>query len=299
MKRKFTGIEVFRLIFAMLIPILHISFTDNIYIYIIRQYLCRLGVPFFFAISGMFLSKKLKKGKNSIILINYLKKYIFILLFWSIIYFPFFVIEGISIREYIFKTPGFLWYLTSMIVAVIPFCLIKKRKVLFIISIILYLFGTMFGDTYGILFHVYPLIKNTIITTRNGLFFGLPMLCIGELVWYNSKAKKQLVFSAILLILEISFVGIWGKAYDRSMYFTLPLFMLYFVRFIKEWNPSINVNYIGNISSLMYFMQYGIINCFNLAFSSNYLIFCYLTIIIFPFIINYFFKDNCIFKYTC
>ena len=32
MKRKFTGIEVFRLIFAMLIPILHISFTDNIYI---------------------------------------------------------------------------------------------------------------------------------------------------------------------------------------------------------------------------------------------------------------------------
>lgn len=59
MKIRYTGIDIFRVIFACLIPLLHISLPNSMPLHIVRQYISRLGVPFFFAVSGMFLSKNI------------------------------------------------------------------------------------------------------------------------------------------------------------------------------------------------------------------------------------------------
>ena len=58
--RKYKGIDIGRLIFACLIPILHIGFSGT-GIEIVRQHVSRLGVPFFFVVAGMFLIKSIEK----------------------------------------------------------------------------------------------------------------------------------------------------------------------------------------------------------------------------------------------
>ena len=204
-------IDIGRVIFACLIPLLHIAFPDSLGLDIVRQYISRLGVPFFFAVSGMFLCKSIKKYGEK----EALKKYIIrvgrVLLIWLLIYSPILIACSESIlklvQEIIFKTPAFLWYLTGLLFASIPFCLVKNRKVLYGCAAALYVFGTIFGVSYKWLTGGLPWYDSIFLTTRNGLFFGLPLLCVGELTW---KAKKKsiplLVISGLALIAEITFV---------------------------------------------------------------------------------------------
>ena len=46
---------------------------------------------------------------------------------------------------------------------------------------------------------------------------------------------------------------------DRSMYFLLPILILFFLAFIKEWNPQIRKVSLAGYSSAIYLMQYGLI----------------------------------------
>lgn len=62
-KSEFFAVYFFRLIFAISIVALHIpplEDVNNILNYFIGQVLTRLGVPFFFLVSGFFLEKKLR-----------------------------------------------------------------------------------------------------------------------------------------------------------------------------------------------------------------------------------------------
>ncbi|MDI9460894.1 MAG: acyltransferase family protein [Saccharofermentanales bacterium] len=62
--RKYKGLDIGRVIFAYFIPFLHIGFPANVGVEIIRRYISRLGVPFFFVVSGMFLYKSIEKYGN-------------------------------------------------------------------------------------------------------------------------------------------------------------------------------------------------------------------------------------------
>ena len=149
MMRKYKGIDIGRILFACLIPFLHIEFKENDIVDIIRQYFSRLGVPFFFAISGMFLFRSIGKYGYWDAWKKYTKRVGRILLIWIVIYSPFIIHLNLqSIQMLLFKTPAFLWYLTAILVASIPFCLIRNRKVLYIVAFFLYVFGTLFGSTY-------------------------------------------------------------------------------------------------------------------------------------------------------
>lgn len=269
--KRHKGIDIGRIFFACLIPILHIPFLDNVLINIIRQYISRLGVPFFFAISGMFLSKSVENNGVNAALKRYLIRVGRILFIWLLIYSPL-LIKGADsyqrlIQQILFKTPAFLWYLTSLLVAAIPFCLIKNRKGLYSLAFVLYAFGTLFGDTYKWLLGGLPWYENIFLTTRNGIFFGLPFLCVGELTW---KAKRKsvsiLIISWLALIAEITIVGAYvNKADDKSMYLLLPPFIFALVLFLRDWRPKIDGRYLGSISSAIYVMQYGIITAGTMA----------------------------------
>jgi len=58
--RKYKGIGAGRLLFACLIPLLHIGFEYGVGIDLVRQYISRLGVPYFFSVSGMFLINSIR-----------------------------------------------------------------------------------------------------------------------------------------------------------------------------------------------------------------------------------------------
>ena len=270
MKRKYTGIEILRVICACLIPLLHISFLTP-GMYYLQQYIARLGVPFFFSISGLFLSQSIKQRTEKIAWERYAKKISRLLIVWLVIYTPLLIVLGdFSIKEILFRTPAFLWYLGSMLIASIPFCFVKNRKVLYVAALLLYVIGTLFGDTYRWLLGGMPVYERIFITTRNGIFFALPMMLVGEIV--NKSKKTTLVFpmilSTILLAAEISVVGIHIQpGCDRSMYLMMPLFIYFALQAIKGWNPSIDITFLGGISSAIYLMQYGLINVMTVAFN--------------------------------
>ena len=186
--RKYRGIDIGRLIFACLIPLLHIGMKGTVP-FVVQQYLARLGVPFFYAVAGMFLIKSIEKRGAFPALKQYAFRVGRMLLIWIVIYLPILLLreEGLTIKELIFRTPAYLWYLTGLLVAAVPFCLIKNRKVLLYLSLALYAFGTIFGEAYRKLTGGLPLYETVFITTRNGVFFGLPLMCVGEATWKRER----------------------------------------------------------------------------------------------------------------
>ena len=263
--RKYKGIDIGRVVFACLIPILHVALPESSVVYIIRQYISRLGVPFFFVISGMFLYKSIEKYGAAVSLKRYLIRVGRLLLIWLLIYSPILLYTADSYMELLhrilFKTPAFLWYLTALLVASIPFCMIKNRKVLYAIATVLYVLGTLFGETYKCILGGWPCYENVFLTTRNGVFFGLPLMCVGEITWLAEKKSMLLLFiSGLAMIFEITFIGFHAdKLDDRSMYILLPIFIYSLVLFLKDWNPIIDTEYLGGISSAIYVMQFRII----------------------------------------
>ena len=267
-QRQYTGIEIGRVLFACLIPLLHISFSESIGIEVIRQYFSRLGVSYFYAVSGMFLGVSFEKRGRGETFKQYEKKIARLLLIWLAIYSPIFIAWKVSIQEIIFKTPAYLWYLTGLLFAAIPFCFIGNKKVKYILAVGVYIFGTLFGDTYRWLMGGVPLYEKIFITTRNGLFFGFPMMCIGEASWHRKgKTYFELLISTFIFICEVTFVGIYASATDdRSMYFSLPFFIFFLLSVIRNWNPNVDVKGFGKISTAIYLMQFGIITVFGYIF---------------------------------
>ena len=228
--------------------------------FILQQYFSRLGVPFFFAVAGMFLIRSIKTKGPIVAFKHYCFRVGRLLLIWLIIYLPALILrrEGVSIKEILFKTPAYLWYLTGLLVAAIPFCFIKKRIVLLYVSLGLYVFGTVFGEAYTWATGGLPLYESLFITTRNGLFFGLPMMCIGEATWNRQRVSvMEMVLHGILLVSEITFVCVHSN--PGSMYFTLPGFIYCLVIAFRNWKPSFNTAYFSGISTAIYVMQFGII----------------------------------------
>ena len=148
MKERYSGIDIFGVVFACLIPLLHISLPLTLPVYIIRQYISRFGVPFFFAVSGMFLSRTIKERGNLMAMKNQLFRIGKMLILWVCIYAPLFSRGKYTINEYLFLTPGYLWYLSAIFFAIIPFCLFGKTKVKYAIAVGLYFIGTFFGGNY-------------------------------------------------------------------------------------------------------------------------------------------------------
>lgn len=285
---KYKGIDIGRLIFACLIPLLHIGMSDQVS-FVVKQYFSRLGVPFFFAVSGMFLIKSVNKNGGTVAFKKYALKIGRMLFIWLVIYLPILVLRqgGVSIREILFKTPAFLWYLTALLVASVPFCLVRNRKTLLWTSFALYVFGTLFGEAYSWFTGGISVYESVFITTRNGLFFWLPMMCIGEVSWNMDKTSLPgILIGSGVFIAEVTFVCLHSD--PGSMYLTLPGLIFLLVIAFRNWNPNVNTTWFSGISSAIYLMQFGVITVVMktieiFSITGDYIYwFEYLMVIIFP-----------------
>lgn len=266
-EETFSGIDIGRIFFACAIPLLHIGGADGL-IGFLQQYIARLGVPFFFAASGFFLVKSKKKYGNKKAMHKYIKKISFMLCFWLALYSPLLIYNNRSdfvglIHHMIFQTPAYLWYLTGLIVAVIPFVLITNRRLLRFFSIVLFGIGIYFCDTYQWLTGGCAIYNDIFLTSRNGVFFGLPLMMIGELVAEQNNIrniKPFMILTTVLLFAEISFAtNHVAKGDDRTYYLMLPVFTFFLLYCMKNWNPDIDTGLCRQISVAIYVMQYGII----------------------------------------
>lgn len=241
MKKNLVGIDLFKLIAATLIVILHcignylgkagILFISNI---------CCIAVPFFFIVSGYFFGRGLnKKGNYS--KGEYFKKYEKNLLkmyaVWSLIGIPFMVKTYISIYgnnySYIFLlmirnvffsgTFGIYWYILAMIgssILIYYFSRKNKLKLMYILSFLCFLFGVLYSgfqnwsENHIIFSYLFKLTWIIFASERNFLMVGWFYMSIG---YYFSTHKIKINLSKAILLFILFTVMKFGESYINSI----------------------------------------------------------------------------------
>lgn len=211
--KGYTGIDVFRLVAAVLIITIHtsplagLSETAD---FILTRIVARVAVPFFFVTSGFFLISRYHYQTAKLCV--FVKKTLMIYAAAIALYIPVNLYNGYFQMEYLLPnlikdivfdgTLYHLWYLpASVIGGVIAWGLVKKldyRKA-FAVAAALYLVG-LFGDSYyGVIANVpvcsgfYALIFQVSDYTRNGIFFAPVFFIMGGFIADKNDICKTIL----------------------------------------------------------------------------------------------------------
>ncbi len=240
---QFVGIDLFKLMFTLLIPLLHIEYTGGTLFNFLEQFCARLGVPFFFCCTGFLFERGLQNTDLRTLCAKYVLRHLWILVFWGVVAIPITLwnwygsfnigIKGVIIllQNMLFKTPGYLWYLTASIVGIILYSLLKYMaknncKLIFAITGILYIFGTL-GNSWGGVLRIFPEVYYTVfLTTRNGVFFAPLLITVGACAYHkhNFRLIYTLPIALLMYTAEVQFIrNTAAVSTDTSMYFSLPI----------------------------------------------------------------------------
>lgn len=224
----YTQLDVLKFLLAILILLRHCGqglFEPSSMFMRIMNVVSPLGVPIFFTISGFLF---FNKERNSNSLWKYVWRVSKLYLVWTIIYLPLIfrsyqkngMLNAAGMldfaQQFLFSGSFYhLWFLPSLIAAIIFVYFISKKidnYKLLIISVVLFIVGTLV-DTYSFLSPVFTwkAYKAIFLTTRNGLFFGIPYVAIGKIIADNKCEIKRgmMLLSITAVILEgyyLSFV---------------------------------------------------------------------------------------------
>lgn len=279
--KGYVGIDVFRVIAAMLIvaihssPLLSINETAD---FVFTRIIGRVGVPFFFMATGFFLLPNIIKGQQGGFK-KFMIKGVKLYGIATLIYLPVLIYKGYFyedallfniIKDIIFDGTFYhLWYLSAVIMgAGIVTLLLRKYKLgtVFAITFILYVIG-VFGDSYygmieniSIISWFYDLIFSFSDFTRNGIFFAPVYLLLGGML---ARQGRQLSKRSSVLGLMISFTlfaveGMILQYFDiqrhDSMYFMLLPSMFFLFQLLMLWRGKSN-RHLRTISMYMYILH--------------------------------------------
>lgn len=260
--RQYDGIDVFRIIAAVLIvaihtyPLLSINeFSNTLVVHVIL----RIAVPFFLMTTGYFLIPKLFLHKEAgfapirMFVIRTLVLYGIA----CVIYIPIAIYSGLYhdvdlvptlLRNVLIDGTFYhLWYLPAAITAVLVVYGLSRflslRSVM-MVSVILYIIALMGDSYYGIATQVpaiawfYERLFTVITFTRNGFFYAPIFLMLGCVMFFQQK-KYQLsdrtiliggIISFVLLITEgILLIHVASPRHDASYISLIPLMYFLFL----------------------------------------------------------------------
>lgn len=298
-EESYTGIDIFRMIAALLIiaihtsPLASVSSTGD---YILTRVTARIAVPFFFMTSGYFLISRY--GKDADKLIRFVKHTARIYGAAMLLYLPVNLYSGYFkmedpvphiIRDIVFDgTLYHLWYLPASITsAVIAWYLVRKLdyKRAVIAACVLYLVG-LFGDSYyGIaerlpgVREMYPCMFQLFDHTRNGIFFAPVFFILGGFAASNGRSMlsgvrdRQICLGKCVWGAAVSFSLMLGEAlllwrfnvqrHDSMYLFLLPVMYFFFpiVLCFRGRRPK----YLKTVSLLVYIIHPMVIVILRLA----------------------------------
>ena len=235
-KKNIVGIDLFKLIAAILVVILHgIGYYFGQVGEILKNIICPIAVPFFFISSGYFFGRGLNRNKKQRkdYFIKYEKNLVKMYIVWSIIGIPFMIrlyynlyngnlpyIFLLMIRNVLFSgTFGIYWYLLAMIGASILIYFFdskNKIKLMYILSFGFFIFGIAYAgcqEALGnntIFYYLFKLTWIVFSCERNFLMVGWFYMSIG---YYFSTRNTEMRVSVAVLLFFI-FTGLkFGEYY--------------------------------------------------------------------------------------
>lgn len=283
-KKNYAAIDIMKFVFALCIIGLHASFLYNYEIgYYAHTIFFRLGVPFFFIVSGFFFANGVKEERKESFF-KFIKKMIPIYLVFSIFYMIIvlarsndFSFQGIIFQLWYIITGrslSVMWFVGSLILAaLIVFHLDSKTKLkkALIVGLLLYLIGLLF-NTYAFLlsgtdlefinsFFVSNFNNNSNVIFLGFFWFGLGYYFnkYGSLKILNSRFKRILIIiiGFVLLYFEIRVVkGHLDVVANYEYYFAHLLIIPALVVGLLNINLKFNTRILRKLSSMMYYTHF-------------------------------------------
>jgi serine/alanine racemase len=263
--KQYGGLDVFKIIAALLVICIHISplssFSGNADFFLTRI-VARIAVPFFLMVSGFFILPQylFEKNGDTRALLRFVKKATLLYALATVIYLPVNIYAGHFhdlgilgvLRIVVFDGTFYhLWYLPAAILGVLIVYLLSRKlpfKVVLGVAMLLYGIGLM-GDSYfgavscmPVLSAIYDAGFHIFSYTRNGLFYAPIFLVMGA--WFGHSARIPTVrLSSIGFVLSIALMSVEGfvlhhlgwQRHDSMYLFLLPcMYLLY--QLILSWD---------------------------------------------------------------
>lgn len=298
-RKLYSGIDLFKLIAAVLVVLLHTIETTGWYSNEVKFVFTRLAVPFFFIASGFFFYNGLSKSNNKKTYLFKYEKNIFKIfaIYALVLYLPFTIVSYIQnnpnagfmkivlllVRRVLVIGPGPYWYLVALIWSTIflYICHGKKDFLLKAAIVIGLLLNICYSCFQGILsqFHIFRMFFKLVYFVYsweyNFFMFGIPFAGIGFLIakkklsWSKEISIFILVISTVLRIAEYNmqllFPGKFWETNSLSVAFILQAVAFFMLAKTLElnWKSKTSLS-IRQLSSWIYFTHviilYNILN---------------------------------------
>lgn len=218
-KNTYSLVDIMKFICAILIMISHIlpDVNQSTFEFYFNEWTMRFCVPFFFIVTGFFL-----RNANDERINKYIKKIVFYYLISVILYLPF-TIVGYRDAEHLLRdlfingTHYHLWYFLALIFGVFVDKYFRKLnlKIQYVFIFILLTVCIFFNEYYKLFIDIIPNISyihfllSKIGTSRNGLFFALPLIALGRLSKQENYIEKKLAILIVLSFIECTFFRLY------------------------------------------------------------------------------------------
>ena len=251
--KKNCSINIFRYICALMVMAIHIHPFEDINDIAGREFrhvIPRIGVPFFFCVSGYFYIRKLERGDKAFL--PYITRLLKVYAVWSCFYYLIDLIEWgkddlpkfirYAIRHFLIEGSHYhFWFFTALIFAVTVVSILFSLKLSSLVipaSLLLYAVGCL-GFSYYKIGSAIPglnrLFESENITIiRHFFFMGLPFFCSGYVVslierssWYRKLSSRALflLFFAAVAYWRIELIAVQNFKLSRSIVFTPGLYL--------------------------------------------------------------------------
>jgi surface polysaccharide O-acyltransferase-like enzyme len=224
MSQRNNSIESLRFIAAFAVICIHYFYTKDKQVTLIVNQWARFAVPFFFVVSGYFLSEKLKKGDTPKVYFQFIKKLLTLYVAWQIIYFlnPSHhgeiyirgIVKAYSVKLHSVTDKGWgytlfagwaqhLWFFFSLAQTALVFLLFRLKRIYWFVglSAILYFIGALtkayVKTKIGIPVSSLGFPKD--FNTNNLIFFSALPFSLGVL-WSVKNLRVGLIGSFVILI---------------------------------------------------------------------------------------------------
>lgn len=254
----------------------------------------RLGVPFFFAASGFFLSKSCKSRGVGTGVKRYCLRLFQLLWVFSIVWIIQYAVDGLFIREagigrtaleilqrILFEPQGALWYIQASLIGalmLIPYLKRNQMCAAVVLGIVLYIFAEMCNNYYFAVegTPLQPIMDSYLkycLTSNNGVLVGFLFLALGvcveqfRLYERTGLVRILLIVGMVVYIAEIAVIRpMQTETGDGAFYFTQVLIapmLLAAVIPLPQCIASERAVLLRNLSTGMYLLHMPIMWCYN------------------------------------